>query len=103
MTRIRFAALLAALALVPAAAEAQSTITACYVPKTGSVYRIEAIGPDGLLDRFMDHDAFRGRVAQRIEFFGLEFATAVQDEVTLPAFVGNTRFRWAVPLEEAGG
>ena len=66
-------------------------------------YRIEAIGPDGLLDRFMDHDAFRGRVAQRIEFFGLEFATAVQEEVTLPAFVGNTRFRWAVPLEEAGG
>jgi hypothetical protein len=44
MTRIRFAAILAALALVPAAAEAQSTITACYVPKTGSVYRIQAPG-----------------------------------------------------------
>ena len=44
MTRIRFAALLAALALVPAIAEAQTTITACYVPKTGSVYRIEATG-----------------------------------------------------------
>lgn len=47
MSRIRIAALLAALALVPAAAEAQTTITACYVPKTGSVYRIQAPGaPD---------------------------------------------------------
>jgi hypothetical protein len=36
--------MLAALALIPAAANAQSTITACYVPKTGSVYRIEAAG-----------------------------------------------------------
>ncbi len=44
MSRIRIAALLAAIALIPAAAEAQSTITACYVPKTGSVYRIEATG-----------------------------------------------------------
>jgi uncharacterized protein YlxW (UPF0749 family) len=66
-------------------------------------YRITAIGSDGLLDRFMAHDAYRGRVAQRIEFFGLEFATAVERELTLPPFVGNTRFRWAVPLEEANG
>ena len=41
MNRIRLAAVLAALALMPAAAQAQ-TITACYVPKTGSVYRIKA-------------------------------------------------------------
>lgn len=47
MSRIRIAAMLAALALIPAAANAQSTITACYVPKTGSVYRIQAPGaPD---------------------------------------------------------
>ena len=49
MSRIRIVVLLAALALAlaPAAAEAQSTITACYVPKTGSVYRIQATGtPD---------------------------------------------------------
>ncbi|HJS46536.1 MAG TPA: hypothetical protein VJ773_00980 [Gemmatimonadales bacterium] len=46
MSPIRSAALLAALALIPAAAQAQ-TITACYVPKTGSVYRIQAAGaPD---------------------------------------------------------
>ena len=44
MSRIRIAAVLAALALAPAAAHAQSTITACYVPKTGSVYRIQAPG-----------------------------------------------------------
>jgi uncharacterized protein YlxW (UPF0749 family) len=65
-------------------------------------FRIEAIGPPGLLDRFLLHEAFRGRVGQRIEFFGLEFATAVSDELTLPAFIGNTRFRWAVPADEAG-
>ncbi|HJS46534.1 MAG TPA: hypothetical protein VJ773_00970 [Gemmatimonadales bacterium] len=40
MNRIRIAALLAALVLMPAAAQAQ-TFSACYVPKTGSVYRIK--------------------------------------------------------------
>lgn len=46
MHRIHFAGALAALALIPVAAQAQ-TITACYVPKTGSVYRIQAAGaPD---------------------------------------------------------
>ncbi|HET7520616.1 MAG TPA: DUF881 domain-containing protein [Candidatus Limnocylindria bacterium] len=63
-------------------------------------FRIEAIGPDGLLDAFQQHPAFRGRVAQRIEFFGLEFATQVSGDLTLRAFVGTTRFRWAIPLEE---
>jgi hypothetical protein len=49
MSRNRLFTLLAALALFPAAAHAQgtTTITACYVPKTGSVYRIQAAGaPD---------------------------------------------------------
>jgi len=64
-------------------------------------FRIEAIGSDGLQDRFLNHDAFTGRVGQRIEFFGLEFATAAADDLQLPAFVGNTRFRWAVPSEDA--
>jgi hypothetical protein len=44
MSRNRLFSLLAALALFPAAAHAQTTITACYVPKTGSVYRIQATG-----------------------------------------------------------
>ncbi|HET9294549.1 MAG TPA: hypothetical protein VFO06_09675 [Gemmatimonadales bacterium] len=47
MSRIRLFILLASLALLPAGAQAQTTITACYVPKTGSVYRIQAAGaPD---------------------------------------------------------
>lgn len=61
-------------------------------------FRVEAIGPDGLLDRFLVRPGFTGRVAQRIDFFGLEFATALADQLELPAFVGNTRFRWAVPV-----
>ena len=63
-------------------------------------FRIEAIGGDGLLDRFQSHAAFTGRVAQRIEFFGLEFAVAPSDRLELPAFVGTARFRWGVPVTE---
>lgn len=64
-----------------------------------SPYRIEAIGSDGLLGRFQADPAFTGRVAQRIDFYGLEFATAQADDLQLPAFVGTTRFRWGVPVE----
>ena len=63
-------------------------------------FRIEAIGADGLLDRFQTNAAFVGRVSQRIDVFGLEFATQAADVLELPAFVGNTRFRWAVPTDE---
>lgn len=63
-------------------------------------FRIEAIGSSGFLERFADSPAYRGRVAQRIEVFGLEFATQAADALEIPAFVGNTRFRWAVPTEE---
>jgi hypothetical protein len=38
------AAALAALMILPAVAQAQTTITACYVPKTGTVYRIKVEG-----------------------------------------------------------
>jgi uncharacterized protein YlxW (UPF0749 family) len=64
-------------------------------------FRIEAIGTEGLLDRFQTNPAYLGRVAHRINFFGLEFASQVSGELTLPAFVGTTRFRWAVPAEDA--
>lgn len=64
-------------------------------------FRIEAIGSEGLLDRFSTNPAFKGRVAQRIDAFGLEFASQAADSLDIPAFVGNTRFRWAVPSEEA--
>jgi uncharacterized protein YlxW (UPF0749 family) len=63
-------------------------------------FRIEAIGADGLLERFQTNPAFVGRVSQRIDAFGLEFATQAAGDLELPAFVGNTRFRWAVPTDE---
>jgi uncharacterized protein YlxW (UPF0749 family) len=63
------------------------------------VFHIEAIGPNGLLDRFLANPAYLGRVAQRISNFSLEFATATSDKLTLPAYVGNTGFRWGVPQE----
>jgi uncharacterized protein YlxW (UPF0749 family) len=63
-------------------------------------FRIEAIGAQGLHDRFLNHPAFLGRVARRIDAFGLEFASAEQGDVRLPAFIGTTRLRWAVPAEE---
>lgn len=63
-------------------------------------YRIEAIGPEGLLDRFLAHPTFLARVALRIEVYGLQFAHEARDEVTLPAFIGNTRMRWGAPAAE---
>jgi uncharacterized protein YlxW (UPF0749 family) len=62
-------------------------------------FHIEAIGSTGLMDRFLVNPAYLVRVAQRIDVFGLEFATAASDTLELPAFIGNTRFRWAVPTE----
>ncbi len=63
-------------------------------------YRIEAIGPEGLLDRFLSNPIYLSRVARRIEAFGLQFAHEARDEVTLPAFIGNTRMRWGAPVSE---
>jgi uncharacterized protein YlxW (UPF0749 family) len=62
-------------------------------------FRIEAVGPQGTLERFMGNPAYLGRVAHRIDAFGLEFATQESGSLTLPAFVGSTRFRWGVPAE----
>jgi uncharacterized protein YlxW (UPF0749 family) len=64
-------------------------------------FQIKAIGPAGLLDRFDADPAFRGRVSQRIDAFGLEYASQPADAIEVPAFIGNTRFRWAVPAEDA--
>ncbi|HKR97910.1 MAG TPA: DUF881 domain-containing protein [Candidatus Dormibacteraeota bacterium] len=60
-------------------------------------FRIEAIGSEGLLNRFMANPAYLGRVAHRIDAYDLEFATQEQGSLTLPAFIGSTRFRWGVP------
>ncbi len=64
-------------------------------------YRIEAIGADGLLDRFLTNPTYLSRVARRIEVYGLQFAHEARDEVTLPAFIGNTRMRWGAPVSES--
>jgi uncharacterized protein YlxW (UPF0749 family) len=64
-------------------------------------YRIEAIGPEGLLDRFLTNPTYLSRVARRIEAYGLQFAHEARDEVDLPAFIGNTRMRWGAPITEA--
>lgn len=61
-------------------------------------YRIEAIGPVGLHDRLMAHPIYIARVAPRVEAYGLQFASEPRDELTTPAFVGNTRLRWGVPV-----
>ena len=66
-------------------------------------FRIEAIGPEGLHDRFLAHPSYLARVALRIEAYGLEFASEPRDELTLPAFIGNTRLRWGTPLSEGAG
>lgn len=41
MSRHIIGSLVAALIVLPTAAQAQETLTACYVPKSGSVYRIK--------------------------------------------------------------
>ncbi len=61
-------------------------------------FRIEAIGPEGLHDRFLAQPSYLTRVSKRIEAFGLQFASEARDEVTLPGFIGNTRLRWGAPV-----
>ena len=63
-------------------------------------FRVEAIGPDGLHERFLSDPAYLARVARRIDAYGLQFASEPRDELTLPAFIGNTTLRWGVPREE---
>lgn len=62
-------------------------------------FRVEAIGPRNLEAQFRNDAAYLGRVAQRIEAFDLEFATLSADDLQLPAFIGSTSLRWAVPGE----
>jgi uncharacterized protein YlxW (UPF0749 family) len=60
-------------------------------------FRIEAIGAEGLDTAFQADPAFVGRVGQRISVYGLEFAVEASPELVLPAFIGSTSLRWAVP------
>jgi uncharacterized protein YlxW (UPF0749 family) len=63
-------------------------------------FRVEAIGADGLHDRFLSHPSYLARVARRIDAYGLRFASEARDELTLPEFIGNTRMRWGAPVSE---
>jgi len=63
-------------------------------------FRIEAIGPDGLHDRFLAHPAFLNSVLRRIEAYGLEFASEPRGEITIPAYGGTTPLRWGAPVRE---
>jgi uncharacterized protein YlxW (UPF0749 family) len=66
-------------------------------------FRIEAIGPAGLHDRFLANPSYLARVARRIDAYGLQFASEPRDQVTLPEFIGNTRLRWGAPVATATG
>jgi uncharacterized protein YlxW (UPF0749 family) len=63
-------------------------------------YRIEAIGPEGLRDRFLTDPAYLDRVLPKVEAYGLQFASEPRNEVTVQGFVGNTGLRWGAPVEE---
>ena len=63
-------------------------------------FRIEAIGPPGLHDRFLANPTYLARVARRIDAYGLQFASEPRDDLDLPAFIGNTRLRWGAPPAE---
>ena len=63
-------------------------------------YRIEAIGPDGLRDRFLAHPASIDRVLPKVDAYGLQFASEPRDEVMVRGFVGNTGLRWGARVEE---
>jgi len=63
-------------------------------------FRIEAIGPTGLHDRFLANPTYLARVARRIDAYGLQFASEPRDDIELPEFIGNTRLRWGAPVVE---
>ncbi|MDQ2689051.1 MAG: hypothetical protein M3Y29_02095, partial [Chloroflexota bacterium] len=60
----------------------------------------EAVGPEGLHERFLAQPVFATRVMERIEAYGLQFASEPRDELTIPRFIGNTALRWGAPVRE---
>jgi uncharacterized protein YlxW (UPF0749 family) len=59
---------------------------------------IEAIGPRDQLSSFESQPAFLSAVQGRIDAFGLEYAWAPLDDITLEAFVGVPSFREGIPV-----
>ncbi len=63
-------------------------------------FRFEAIGPEGLHERFLAHPTYLARLQPRIDAYGLQFASEPRDDLMLPAFIGNTALRWGAPISE---
>ena len=77
MLRIRLFSLLAGFALLPGAAQAQTTITACYVPKSGSVYRIKVEGtPTKCAQNHVEFSWDAGGTAPAPVYFPTTYANA---------------------------
>lgn len=62
-------------------------------------YQVNAIGPDDLYDRLTGSVAFIDFVRTRIEPYGLRLSFAELESVTVPAYAGTIRSRYARPAE----
>jgi uncharacterized protein YlxW (UPF0749 family) len=64
-------------------------------------YEINAIGPKNLYDRLTGSAGFVDFVRARIEPYGLRLSFAELDRVTVPAYAGTVRSRYARPATQA--
>jgi uncharacterized protein YlxW (UPF0749 family) len=60
-------------------------------------YQINAIGPEDLYEQLTSSASFVGFVASRIEPYGLSLSFAESAEVTVPAYAGTIRSKYARP------
>lgn len=60
-------------------------------------YQVNAIGPADLYERLTSAASFVGFVRNRIEPYGLRLSFAELDSVTVPAYAGTVRTRYARP------
>lgn len=80
MRSLKLIAAVAALAVLPSVARAQTTITACYVPKSGSVYRIKVDGAPAKCAQ--NHVEFSWETGAE-QLYG--YVTQVEESVTIAA------------------
>lgn len=64
-------------------------------------YQVNAIGPDELYDRLTGSAAFVDFVRNRVEPYGLRLSFAELESVTVPAYAGTIRSRYARPAPSA--
>lgn len=65
-------------------------------------YQVNAIGPSDLYERLTASPAFLEFVRARIEPYGLRLSFAELESVTVPAYAGTIRSRYARPAASAG-